>query len=302
MISIFRVIKYAFQDMARNAGLSLMTVFILVLMLLSVNLLWSVKILADEAAHLIEEQVNISLYLNPAIKPASQEELVGYLKSFPEVVDLKLLKPADVLESFKQRHHGRAEMLAALEELDQNPFGPTIIIKTKESGQYQRVIDALAVPEYDALIEAKSFEGHEEALGRLQTITGRVETGGLALALFFIVISFLIIFNTIRVAIYTQRVEINIKRLVGANNWFIRGPYIVESIFFTLISLVVSGGLIMYGLRYLDPYLGVAFPNHFSLTNYYISHSVYLAAIQGAAVIGLTILSSSLAMQKHLRA
>ena len=60
----------------------------------------------------------------------------------------------------------------------------------------------------------------------------------------FGIISFLIIFNTIRVSINTQRTEISIKRLVGASNWFIRGPYLIEAILFSIVSIVFTFGIV----------------------------------------------------------
>jgi cell division transport system permease protein len=111
----------------------------------------------------------------------------------------------------------------------------------------------------------------------------------------------MIIFNTIRVAIYTQRTEISIKRLVGANNWFIRGPYLIESAIFTLVSTILAGLIIFKSFALIDPYLSVVFPTGFSLTNYYHSHILTLILVQGGAVLFLTVLSSGLAMQKHLK-
>ncbi len=301
MVSLLRIIKFAFQDIARNLGLSLMTVFILVLMLVSVNMLWSVKILTTEAVTLVKDQVNVSLYLNGEVTDKDVTSVTDYIKSFPEVTSLKTLTRAEVLQTFKDRHQVRTEVLQALEELGGNPFGPTLVITAREPGDYTKIIDALNVPEYDHLIEAKSFDGHEAAIDRIQIITNRVEKIGLGLSLVFAIISFLIIFNTIRVAIYTQRVEISIKRLVGANNWFIRGPYLVESVIFTFISLVITGGLIYFTLSHFDPYLSVVFPSSFSLTSYYKLHILFLCLIQGGAVLFLTTISSSLAMSKNLK-
>ena len=136
---------------------------------------------------------------------------------------------------------------------------------------------------------------------RLQNITNRIERIGFGLTVLFALISFLIIFNTIRVAITTQRVEISIKRLVGANNWFIRGPYLIESVFFTIASVVCTIGLVYLALRWIDPYLAVVLPNGFSLTNYFYSNMLMLFGVQALAVLLLTVTSSALAMRKQLK-
>lgn len=301
MLSFFRIIRFALQDIGRNFGLSVMTVFILLLMLLSINMLWSMDIMTKEAVRLVKEQINISFYLTPTIADKSVSEIKSYLATLPEITQIDLLTREQVLQSFKTRHQFSTEVLDALSELGGNPFGPTLVVKTKEPGDYRKVIQAVSVPEYDPLIEGKSFEGHEEALDRIQTITNRIERVGLGLSILFALISFLIIFNTIRVAIFTQRMEISIKRLVGANNWFIRGPYLLESFIFTVVSVGFAMLIMYFSTRFLDRYVSVVFPNGFSLTNYYSSHMLYLFGIQAIVVLLLTVISSSLAMRRQLK-
>ncbi len=301
MTAIFRIIKFALQDIVRNLGLSFMTVLILILMLLSVNTLWSVDVLTREAVGLVKEQVNVSLYMVNSITDKQLDEIKSYISSFPEVTDLNIKTSEEVLNTFQDRHKLSSEVLEALQELGDNPFGPTIIVKTREPKDYQKVITALDVPEYEYLIEAKSFDQHEEAIGRLQNITSRVEQMGMGLSILFALISFLIIFNTIRVSIFTQHAEIGIKRLVGASSWFIRGPYLVEALIFTILSVGITAGVMFLVLRWVDPYLALAFPSAFSLTNYYNSHILLIFGSQAIAVFLLNIISGSLAMRKQLK-
>jgi len=301
MLGFFRVIKYAFQDIGRNLGLSFMTVFILVLMLLSVNVLWSVNVLTDEAVVAVKGQINASLYFVPDATEEGLKEVEEYIDSFPEVLEINLQSREDVLESFKKRHANNVEVLDALKELGDNPFGATMIIKTREPKDYAKIITALNVPEYDYLIESKSFEGQEGAIEKLQNITSRIERVGFGLSFLFVIISFLIIFNTIRVSIQSQRQEIGIKRLVGANNWFIRGPYLIVAFVYTILSLALTISVVFFALHYLDPYLAVVFPNGFSLTNYYKSNIMMLFGSQAVAILLLTVFSSLLAMRKQLK-
>jgi len=302
MLSFLRIIKFAFQDLGRNFSLSFMTVFILVLMLLSVNTLWSLDVLTKAAVEAVKKQIDISIYFVPQATDKNVNEIKTYVEMFPEVTDIKLQSKEEVLASFRAQHLAQKEALDALDELGSNPFGPTMIIKTKEPQDYKKIIDALNVPEYENLIEAKSFDNHEDAIERLQNITNRIEKIGFGLTVLFALISFLIIFNTIRVAINTQRMEINIKRLVGASNWFIRGPYFVESLVFTMLSIAFTMVIVFLGLKWIDPYLAVVLPNGFSLTNYFQSNMLMLFGAQALAVLLLTVVSSGLAMRKQLRA
>jgi len=301
MLSLLRIVKFALQDIGRNLSLSFMTVFILVLMLLSVNVLWSLDVLAKQAVSSVKNQVDISFYFATDAKTKDVDEIKKYVSSFPESIDVKVISKEDVLKSFKERNKDQKETMEALEELDSNPFGPTLIIKAKEPKDYTKIIAALDIPEYKDLIKTRSFDKHEDAIKNLHNITNRIEKVGFGLTILFIVISFLIIFNTIRVSINSQQVEIGIKRLVGASRWFIRGPYLVVSLLFTIFSIGTAVAIIFFALGWLDPYLSVVLPQGFSLTNYYKSNMIWLFGIQALAVLFLTIFSSGLAMRKQLK-
>ncbi len=301
MLSLLRVIKFAFQDMARNFGLSFMTVLILVLMLLSINTLVVINVLTGEAVRLIKDQIDVSVYFSYDATDKEIQEIKSYTQSFPEVVNIDYFTREQVLEQFKTQHVDDKDVLAALNELNENPLGATMVIRTREPKDYAKIISALNVPEYENIIEAKSFGDTEKAIGRVHTITTNVEHFGYALSALFAVIALLIIFNTIRVAIYTQRIEIGIKKLVGATNWFVRGPYLVESLFFTCLSVAVTAAVVYFALRFLEPYVMVVFQKTGILTNYYLSHKMQLTGLQFIAVLFLTIFSSLLAMRRYLR-
>jgi len=300
-MGLLRIIKFSLQDMARNASLSFMTVLILVLMLLSVNTLIVVRVLTNSAVESINNQLDVSVHFVPEAEPEKIEELRVYLSSSPEVSEVTVLNAQDVLERFKQTNRNKPKILASLEELGKNPFGPTIIVKTHDPKDYEAVIASLEVPEYASLIQDNDFIDTQTGITKIHAITSQVERFTIVLSALFAFISFIIIFNTVRVAIFTQRIEISIKKLVGATNWFVRGPYIFESLFFTVISMGIAGALMYFALGLIDPHMNGLFRDSFILTNYYKSHILELAAGQFFAVLALTTLTSLLAMRRYLK-
>lgn len=301
MAGFFRVTKFALQDMWRNMSLSLMTVLILALMLLSVNTLLVIRVLTEEATAKVKDQIDVSVYFDRDANDKNIEEVKTYVRSFPEVTSLSYYSREQVLKQFREEHKDNPEIIASLDELGDNPLGPTLVIKTREPSDYQKVIAALNVPEYEHIIEAKTFADTEKAIDRIHTITTQVERFSLLLTGFFALIAFLIIFNTIRVAIYTQRTEISIKKLVGATNWFVRGPYVIESFIFSAASVLATYALMLLASRFLDRYIAIVFGETGFLTTYFETHIVLLVGGQFLAVLILTIFSSSLAMRKYLR-
>jgi len=301
MISFLRLIKFALQDIFRNFSLSFMTVLILVLMLLSINTLAIIQVLTDEATTSVKNKVDVTVYFDHEATDEDISEIKGYVQSFPEVTSIKYLTREEVLEEFRSHHQDNAEIIESLDELEENPLGPTMVIKTRQPSDYQKIINSLNVPEYETLIEAKTFGDTEIAIDRINVITRQVERFSIILTGLFTIIAFFIIFNTIRVSIYTQRVEISIKKLVGATNWFVRGPYIIEAFIFSIISTAGAYGLVYIASGAMDPYIEVVFGRADILTNYFVSNIIMLVGIQFVTVLLLTIFSSLLAMRRHLQ-
>lgn len=300
-LSSFRILKFSLQDIFRNFSLSIMTILILVLMLLSINTLIVVRILTDQSINEIKKQIDVSIYFNPDATEKEITEVRSFVGSFPEVEKEIFLTKEDALVNFKENYKDNKEILASLDELGENPLGPTLILKTREPIDYQKIIKAISVPEYENIIEAKTFADTEIAINRIESITSQVEKFSMILTVLFGLIAFVIIFNTIRVIIYTQRVEIGIKRLVGATNWFIRGPYLVESFIFSVVSIGITAVSVYFAISFLDPYIGVIFNDQLLLTNYFKSHIIWLLNGQFIGVLFLTVVSSSLAMRRYLR-
>jgi len=278
-----------------------MTVLILVLMLLSVNTFVIVNVITSQAVQTVKDQIDVSVYFAPDAPDAKIEEVKTFIDSFPEVTEIVYQDRAQVLAQFKEQHKDNAEIMASIDELGNNPLGPTMIIKTREPQDYEKVIMALTIPEYENIIEAKTFGDTQKAIDRIHVITTQVERFTMVISVLFAIIAFLIIFNTIRVAIYTQRIEISIKKLVGATNWFVRGPYLVESFIFSIFSLVFGLILTRLSLYIVDPYITIIFQKPNILTDYYTTNLLYLILVQFFVVLFLTLISSLFAMRRHLK-
>ncbi len=302
MISFFRIIKFAFQDIYRNLSLSLMTILILVLMLLSINTLIVINVFTNKATTIVKNQIDVSVYFKKNVSKEKLKEVQDYVKGLKGVEGVNLKTAKKNLEEFKQEYKNNEEITKSLKELEENPLGATLVIQTENPNYYSQIVKALDVPEYKKIIETKTFADTEKAISRIQSITRQVERFSLGLSILFAVIAFIIIFNTIRVAIYTQRTEISIKKLVGATNWFVRGPYLLQGLFFSMLSVGITIGLVFLATRFLDPYIATVFNESKMLTNYFSSNIMFLFGIQFAAVLVLTWISSLFAMRRHLRA
>ena len=301
MLSFLRVVKFALQDIVRNSSLSMMTILVLILMLLSINTVVVIRLLTEEASANIKDRIDVSIYFDHSATDTQIEEVKSFIKSFPEVTDTVFYTREEVLDQFRKTYKDSQEIVGALDELEDNPLGATMVVKTRETSDYQKIITALGVPEYENIIESKTFQDTEKAISRIDMIMVQVERFSVALSIFFAIIAFVIIFNTIRISIYTQRIEISIKKLVGASNWFVRGPYMLVSIIFSVVSAVLTYLIMLLTANFLDPYIEVIIGKADFLTMYFNSKKMLLLGSQCAIVLVLTILSSLIAMRRHLR-
>jgi cell division transport system permease protein len=302
MLSFLRTIKFSLQDMMRNFSQTITTISILVLMLLSINTLVVMRFLTKEATDTIKNQIDVSVFFVEDATDDQIAEVERYVSSFPEVTDVKLYSREEVLDNFRAEYSDNPDILEALQELDSNPLGATMIVKTRDPKSYEKVITLLTVPEYEDIVVAKTFTDTERAIARIDRITRQIERFSLILTAIFAVISFLVIFNTVRTAIDSHRIEISIKKLVGATNWFVRGPYIISAWLYSLISLGISSAMVSAVAGFIDLHIEVVFGKPGLLTDYFNSHILLIFGGQFLALIVFTVLASLLAMRRFLRA
>ncbi len=298
-----RVTIYALQNMWRNIGIAIITISILVLALISVNTLFAVRALTGAAIAAVNKQVDISIFFTPGTTTEQINAVKKYMQQFPEVATMDFIDANDALAAFRTRHADNIEITKSLDVLETNPLGSILIIRTHDPKDYRYVLGSLAAQtSYTSFIQKRSFEDRVKIVDRVQLITSRVADFALALASLFALIAVLIVFNAVRVAIYTQREEIGIKKLVGATNGFIRAPFFVEGFFYCAISLSIVACCMYFTARMVDPFLGPLFTDGgFSLHELFFAHWWRVFGVEFLILLFITCGTTALAMRKYLR-
>lgn len=300
-IAWWRIFKFSLLDLVRNASLATMTVIVLSLLLISVNTLLGIRVLTAAAVSSVKEKIDLSIYLKPETTSDAITQLIADIKTLSAVKSVTHITPEQALENFKNQYQDRPEILAALGEVGANPLGAALVVKTDDPTQYSQVITILNKPEYIPLVEDKTFADTATAIETLHKVTGSIEQALYGVTAVFGLIAIVIIFTTIRVAIYTERIEIAVKKLVGASNWFIRGPYLIEGVILSTISVSVALGAVYASAQALDPYFSPLLGQSRILTNYVETNILSLAGFEYLAALVLTIGTSAIAMRKYLK-
>ena len=284
MSTLYRVFKFALQNFWRNIWLELITITILILTIVSVNLILMINVLGEQAVGNIERKIDFSIYFKPEAPAEAVTELRSYLAGVEGVTAVDLITPDEALKNFRLKHSQNTAISGALDEIEKNPFGESLIVKVDSPSVFSRVIGRLNQPSYAKWILDKNFDDHNQVVQKINSLRQKVQLFGLTLSGIFAFIALLIVINTIKVAIYIHREEIGIMKLVGASDWFVRGPFLIESFIWSTIGVLFAFLITFPMLKALDLKLGVFFGGPISTANYFLSH---LGSILGLEILGL---------------
>lgn len=299
LLSFFRVIKFSFQDIVRNIWLSIVTIIILVLALFSVNILLTVDLITKAAVSSIKDKIDVNLYLKPEASEADIKALKTNISNLPNVKSIRYISNAEALESFKIKHAADPEILDALRELGKNPLTPSLTIKPENINEYNSLITALNKID-DPIIESRNFDDHKTVLAKINSISDKINKVGLIVSLIFIFTTILVVYNAIRVAIYTHRREIIIMKLVGASNWFIRAPFLISGITYALIGVLAIIVIFYPLIGLIQPYLEAFFIDYnFNIITFFNDNFIKIFGLQFLAAALINIIASLIAVGKY---
>lgn len=273
--------------------LSLATTSIMVLTIISVNLLFLFNLIGNKAIKLVEDKVDVSVYFKPDISDEIVLSARSFLTEQDGVRDVQFVGRDLALERFRERHKSDPAIIASLDELEENPLGASLKIKAEDPSKYKIILDSLDNPTYRGTILEKSFDDHQILIEKLGAATKKVEKSVLALSVMFAFIVILIVVNSVRVAIYTRREEIGIMKLVGASDWFIRLPFLLEATFAGALAAFVAVLVVIPTVGVIQPYMVKFFGTEtVDLIAYLRSHGL---ALFGTQILGAMLLPMGIA-------
>lgn len=301
MLFIYRIIKFSLQDIFRNIWLTIVTVTILLLALFSINTLITVRLISDSTVAAVKEKIDISLYIKSDTSEDQIIALKNQLAEFPRIREVVYVSKDQAISSFREKYANNPAILAALKELGRNPLSPSLTIIPKDFNESSLVINELRVTD-SPIIESRDFTDNTLILQKINAITKRLSEVGFFIISIFILTSLLVVYNAIRVAIYTHRQEIEIMRLVGASNHFIYLPYLFSALMYSLVSVMIIIAIFYPFLSLLQPYLEAFFvDNSVPLLSYFIDNFFLIFGGQFLAVLFINAIASLFAVRKYSR-
>jgi len=302
-----RIFRAGLLSFSRNAFVSFASVLVMTVTLFTVGVTLFAGVILGSALQELRNKADVNVYFTQDAPEDRMLELKASLEALPEVAKVEYLSRDEALAQFRERHKNDQLTLSALDELGDNPLGAVLNVKAKDISQYESIAAFLKDQQSAdtggaSIIDKINFYDaqHRAALERLQYITNSAKVLAEWIVAILILTTLAISFNTLRLAIYSSRDEIQVMRLVGAGSFYIRAPFMVEGVLYGLVAGLITL-LIFYPLTW---WLGGATGNFFGGVNiftYYMSHFFYFFLIIIGTGVLLGAVASFLAVRRYLK-
>ena len=305
LLTSFRIFRYGVSNFSRNAWLTAAATAVMTVTLLIIFVTVAANNVMVATIDDLKEKVDMSIYLKSETTVDQGEQLVKEIEKLQSVKTASFVTSSETRENFVQDNRNDPALLEALKEAsNRSPAVLRVVVNnindtselqifTEKNNLLKEHIDPAREP---------SFAGKRRdsiaSIGQAVTLGQRA---GIVASLVFVVISSLIIFNTIRMAIFNRREEIYMMQLIGADKSFIRGPFIIEAMMYGVLAALVATGL---GALLLFSLQDTKISDYVSLSStLYYATSFWPLVLLGMIFCGITIgvVSSSFATRRYLK-
>lgn len=301
MIAILkRMFKTAWQGIKRNSWLSIACIVMMTLSLLIFSSILIFNHAANTLINTLKEKMDISIYFKTDVPEEDILKIRDALLSDATIAKINYVSKEEALKAFEEKSKYNPTIQKALDELGENPLAASLNIKAKKTEDYNTIIESVKNSVFKDKLITVDLAENQKVVSRVDALAKAVKIGSLFAISILACLSFIIGFNTIRMAIYSLKEEIEIMKLVGASNWFVRGPFLLEGAlqgFIASISTTVifSLFLLIFGGRIENFVPGT------ELSFYFWSHFWFIFFLQTAFGIFLGIISSFWALNHYLK-
>jgi cell division transport system permease protein len=303
LLTTARITKTGLHNFVRNAWLSTAATAVMSVTLTLVAVSYIANVALTSTIRGVVQKIDVSVFLKDTDTPDQIKALQAKLGKLDNVQEVKLISKSDALAEYRKQNADNPKLLEAVSESD-NPLPASLQIKAKDPNKLDPITQTVNQQDVRPLLADRdpiSYSGDRKAtIDKIVSTSNFFKLTGIVASAIFVVISTLIIFNTIRMAIFTRREEIEIMKLVGATPWYIRGPFIFEAALYGILAAVVAlvfiYTVILGGAPKLGSYIDTGGIINFLRGNFILV--VFMELLLGV-LIGAT--SSAVALKRYLK-
>lgn len=232
-------IKQAFVQIGRNKGMSFTATLAITAMMLILGLFFVAFVNVDLFANVIKQDYNVvAVYVKPGADPETVKQIGKELENMNGVDHITYTSKEKALTSMKRRWGDNGYLL---DNLDTNPLPNSYSVFVNDKDAADEI--SKTAPQIRGVDGVTYYQNTVEKLAR---ITNFISRASIVVMAFLIVISIIIVANTIKLTVLNRAKEIGIMKYLGATDWFVRAPFVLEGIFIGSISALISAGLMYF--------------------------------------------------------
>lgn len=272
----------------------------MVLTLVTISFFTSLIFITNRTTETLRSKVDMSVYFNDSTSKDQIFALQNLLLSRSDIRSVDYISKEKALERWRLMHTDDEKVRDVVSETD-NFLPRSLEVKTENPEDLEKINELLNSTDYKPLVKEISYKKNKGIIDRLVKITTFVKMSGWSLSSLFVLISILIIYNTIRLTIYARSEEVDIMKLVGASDWYVRGPFVIEGMAYGLLAAVISSVTFFAIFKFVVPdvenYLGSADLN----SRYLGLNMMVIILTQFCVGLFLGMVCSVLAIRRHLK-
>ena len=304
-----RIVKYGTSGFKRNIWLSTAATVVMAITLIILFVTIVASVILTNTAEMMRDKIDITIYLKPNTSAEVLEDLTTTISRDPNIKTVDVSTSEEEYEKFLEENADSDEVLnvldAEMKEIMIGKMQATMRIKVYDVDNLDSIKAIVETNDdfvkYTDKEKSPTYDVNRAEIATITSWAKIARTGGIILAAVFLVISVLIIFSTIRMAIFSRREEIYMMKLVGAEKSFIRGPFLVEAEICGIIAGLVAATVSYFGFMVMAPKLDGYGIDISTIKDVLQSNKlilVYLAFVLSGIVIGRA--SARLAVSKYL--
>ncbi len=296
-----RLVKSGITNFFRNIWLSIAATSVMTITLFIIATILVLYTLTAISLVNVKDKVGITAYFNNTTSETEILNIKDELSTIPGIRQIDYIPKNLAKDKFIAAHQDDPLLIETLNEFSEtdNPLPASFAIKGNDLPDYANIANELHQDRYAPYFN--KIRDNSKVIEKLTKITNAITKGGIALTIIFIIVTIMVMFNTIRLTIYNRREEVEIMRLVGATNWYIRGPFIIEGIMYGLLATIISSGIMILLLFTFSGRVEqfLSYPN----TRGNLLSTLYwqILLVNFIVGVGLGVVASSIAIRRYLR-
>ncbi|MCD8035769.1 MAG: permease-like cell division protein FtsX [Clostridiales bacterium] len=295
----FRSIKYffseAFGGVVRNRLMSVASIGTVAACIFIITICYCALTNVDYMLEQVEESIGIAVFLDEGLNSDKILEINDALVSLEHVESVSYISPDDALNDLKESLDAE-ELLAGFDETN-NPLSSSFEVNLDDIAYQSETVDQIKL--IDGVRNIRSSESETQILVKISNFVGIF---GVVLILVLAAISVVIITNTIKLSVFTRRTEISIMKYVGATDWFIRWPFVIEGIIIGIVGAAIPMIVAWPLYNKLVDVIYEQIPMITSIVSFKFGIDIFSVLLPGSLLFGalLGVLGSTISLRKHL--